>query len=161
MASNYPITWAASDAYPTVRLFTIKSGVTFSAYDLVFWNTTGVDLCGADPANILGIALTGTADAALTTPGRVPVAIIDPRVVFMMSSATTPADDTNLTAYGIVRTSAGRWRVDTSDTSNTRLTTIGFTPQRATASGTASTFGFEGYYVRFLAANLQGDGIAS
>lgn len=155
MASSFPITFAASDAYPNVLNFAVYSGETFSAGDLVYWDTSGVRLCGADPSLILGIAMTGTADAAALLPSaQVPVAVLDSDVICMMSSATTPAAANMLTAYGIVRTSAGLWRIDTSDTSNTRVVPVDYSPK-------TGVFGQEAWKVRFLAANLQGDAVAS
>ncbi len=155
MASSFPITFSVGDAHPNVLNMAVYSGETFSAGDLVYWDTSGVRLCGADPALILGIALTGTADASALLPSaQIPVAILTPDIICMMSSATAPAAANMLTAYGIVRTSAGLWRIDTTDTSNTRIVPVDYSPK-------TGVFGQEAWKVRFLAANLQGDAVAS
>jgi hypothetical protein len=66
-----------------------------------------------------------------------------------MCSATTPAETHVGVAYGIARLSSGNWAVDTGDTSATRL--IVYRVDIATGA----------FFVRFTAANLQLDAIAS
>lgn len=155
MATSFPITFSIGDNHPIVTNFPVYAGETFVAGDLVYYDTSGVRLCGADPALILGIAMTGTADAAALLPSaQVPVAILSPDIACLMSSATTPALAHLFTAYGIVRTSAGIWRVDVSDTSATRIVPYNFSPKPGVQ-------GQEGWMVKFTAANLQGDAVAS
>jgi len=78
-----------------------------------------------------------------------PVAILTPLTVVAMCSATTP-DVSHITrAYGVAKLSSGNWAVDIGDTSNTRLHVI----------RVDVTNGI--FYVRFLAANLQGDAVLS
>lgn len=155
MATSFPITFSVGDNHPLVRNYPVYSGETFSAGDLVYYDTSGVRLCGADPALILGIAMTGSADASALLPSaQIPVAILTPDIVCIMSSATTPALANLFTAYGLVRTSAGLWRIDTSDTSNTRISVVDYSPH-------TGVFGQEAWMVKFTAANLQGDAVAS
>lgn len=155
MATSFPITFSIGDNHPIVANFPVYSGETFSAGDLVYYDTSGVRLCGADPALILGVAMTGTADAAALLPSaQVPVAILTPDIACLMSSATTPTLAALFVAYGIVRTSAGLWRIDTSDTSNTRVVPYNYSPK-------SGVFGQEAWMVKFTAANLQGDAVAS
>lgn len=155
MASSFPITWAVGQRQPVVRNYPVYSGETFSAGDLVYYDTSGVRLCGADPALILGIAMTGSADASSLHPqSLIPVAVLTADVLCVFSSATTPTLAAMLTAYGLVRTSAGLWRIDTSDTSNTRIDTVDYTPK-------SGVYGQEAWLARFKAANLQGDAVAS
>lgn len=155
--------------YPTVHPLPVYTGGTaFNAGELVFYDTTnnGVDRCGADPALILGIAHCGSADAWLYPNNRIPVSILTPESVICMSIAggTNPSDTLVGDAYGIVRTvvgSTGFWEVDLAEAVNTRVSVIGYRPARLTGGAAALQPGQNFTFVRFLAANLQSDAIAS
>lgn len=111
-------------------------------------------MCGADPTVITGLACAPASAKGLYyenisgATNKIPVAILSPDTVVGMSSSTTPAQAHLFNAYGVEKTGTN-WRVDISDTSNTRLTVVGID----IANGI--------FYVRFLAANLNGDSIAS
>lgn len=155
--------------YPVVSQFPIYTGGTaFNAGEFVFYDTTnnGVDRCGADPALILGIAMCGSADASIYPLSRIPVAVLTPDSLIAMSIAggTNPSDTLVGDAYGIVRTvvgSTGFWEIDLTETVNTRLNVVGYRPSRLTSGAAALAPGQNMTLVRFLAANLQGDAIAS
>jgi hypothetical protein len=67
-----------------------------------------------------------------------------------MSSLTVPVMATHLNvAYGVARDANGIWQVDVSDTTNTRVVVVRL----------EIALGF--WYVKFLAANLLNDGVAS
>ena len=99
------------------------------------------------------MARCGAADAAINPQSFIPVAVIEPTQTWVMSSATTPAATHLLTAYGVVKTS-GYWKVDISDTSNTRLAVVAYSPM-------SGQQGPEHFVVKFTATNLQGDAVAS
>jgi hypothetical protein len=155
--------------YPTVNPYPVYTGGTaFNAGELVFYDTTnnGVDRCGADPALILGIAMCGSADASIYPNSRIPVAVIHPESVVTMSIAggTNPSDTIVGDSYGIVRTvvgSTGFWEIDLTEGVATRVFVTEYRPARLTSGAAALQPGQNLTYVRFLAANLQGDAIAS
>ena len=155
MASNFACAPANNYGSDRIRYFPVTAAQTFVVGALVFLTSGAVTECGADPANILGIAL-APASVGLDTRGsifggtQIPVFVLTPNDTIWMGSSTTPVFATHVgTAYGIVKST--NWLVDISDTGNTRVVPIDVsnTPQQ------------EGYYVRFLAANLQLDAIAS
>ena len=164
MATNFkPIISGNQSGYPEVRYFTVDASATFVVGELVYWDTATQTLkgCGADPSLIAGIALASAAFGLGTQwPGNIydnagvltaiPVALLTPTTKVFMSSSSTPALSNVGVAYGVASNS-GVWRVDTSDTSNTRLVVVDIfnTPQQ------------EGFLVQFLAANLQFDAVAS
>lgn len=158
-----------AQGYPIVGQYPVYTGGTaFNAGEFVFYDTTnnGVDRCGADPALILGIAHCGSADASLYPNSRIPVSVLTPDTILAMSIATgtNPSDTLVGDAYGIVRTvvgSSGFWEVDLAETVNTRLVVVGYRPSRTTAGAAALAPGWNTALVRFLAANLQLDAIAS
>lgn len=155
MASNFGC--QPANVYPAnrVRYFPVTAAQTFIDKALVVLTTGALVECGADPAAILGIAL-APASMGLATGGSIwggtsiPVFVLTPEDEIWMGSSTTPVFATHVTvAYGIVKST--NWLVDVSDTSNTRVVVVGVsnTPQQ------------EGFYVRFTAANLQLDAVAS
>lgn len=97
---------------------------TFVEGDLVYLNANRVTICGADPAEILGVAMR---DGANDTNNRnIPVQRITPAGYFTMNVKSGASDhvlvDANImTAYGIRRDAAGQWVVDVSDTTNKRV----------------------------------------
>lgn len=158
MASAFPAFLAHGEPnYPLVRELPVDLAATFVAWELVFLNTAGgndVEVCGADPAAITGLACAPASAKTLYyenisgATNKIPVAILSPDIVVGMSSATTPAQSHLFNLYGVEKT-GNNWRVDIGDTVNTRLTVIGID----IANGI--------FYVRFLAANLNGDSIVS
>lgn len=160
MASNFPLFIAHGEPnYPLVREYPVDSAATFVANELVFLNTAGgsdVEVCGADPALILGIALAPASAKTLYyenisgAGNKIPIAVLTPDVVVGMASATTPAQAHLFvaTGYGVVK-SGNNWLLDIGDVANPRATVVGIDPTNGI------------FYVRFLAANLQGDSIAS
>lgn len=154
MSSNFAPT-PQHYAGDRVRYFPVLAGQTFITGALVVLSAGTIAECGADPANILGIAL-APASVGLAAAGsifggtNIPVFVLNPQDVIFMASGTTPVFATHVgTAYGVEKTT--NWRVDTTEVAATRLVVIdvSLSPQQ------------EGYYVRFLAANLQLDAIAS
>lgn len=155
MASSFPLQIAKP--YPPTRVYhyPVTAGQTFITGALVFLTSGAVSECGSDPSSILGIALApasvGLASAGSIYGGtNIPVFVLSPEDILFMASATTPVFATHATtAYGVEKTTY--WRVDTSDTSNTRVVVVDVSnsPQQ------------EGFYVKFLAANLQLDAVAS
>lgn len=153
----------ASDfaAYATVdrdlsRVLDFTPGTSSNAFvvgSLVVFTSNEARLCGADPASILGLSEVDSVKNALITPdGKVPVLVLNPGTVVAMCSATTYDDATHRgVAYGVVKLASGNWAVDTSDTSATRVVVV----------GGLNTNGQNIFFVRFLAANLQLDAIAS
>jgi len=126
--------------------------------DLVFVNAAGdISLAGADPADILGFALS---DANQVTAERVSVQVIRPTDVFVMrvrASADTFALTDTEALFDIVRTAAGNWEVDKSASAAARVKVLGsleIDPHQAT--GFLATQGGP-VYVKFVAANLQFD----
>lgn len=153
MASNFPAFIAHGEPhYPYVREVPVNAGASFVAQELVFYTSPDIAGCGADPALILGIALAPASAKTLYyenisgTGNKVPVAILNSDTVVGMSSATTPAFSQLTTAYGVEKT-GNNWRVDTTEVGATRLIVVGID----IANGI--------FYVKFLPANLQGDGV--
>ena len=125
----------------------------------VFFDTATqlLKICGANPALILGISEVECDSArvryvaqGLTPNGKVPVRILNPKAVIALSSSTTPAETHlfNATGYDIVNTS-GIWQINPASSANPRVVPIEID----------ITNGI--FYCRVLAANLQGDAIAS
>lgn len=127
------------------------AGETFGYGDFVKLSAATVLRCGADPAAILGLSEVVSESARVLTPnGKVPIRVLDPEMVLVMSSLTVPVDATHMNvAYGIARDANGIWQVDVSDTTNTRVTVV----RLDIANGE--------WYVKVLASVLTNDGIAS
>lgn len=126
----------------------------FGVGDLVYVDVADLMLakrCGADPSLIAGISEgDSTIAPTLTENGRMPIRILNSRMVVAMASATTFAWTTHVgVAYGIARDASGHWLVDTADTSNTRVIVVGGDERTNT------------FFVKFLAASLQFDAVAS
>jgi hypothetical protein len=154
MASTFHPVVQPGSAQPVVRHLTCDSAATFVAGALVYLDTADglIKECGADPANILGVAQCSAAARAIYTGSRIPIQIITPEQIWAMCSSTTPAESHLTDAYGIVKSTY--WKVDTSDTSATKVHVIDYAPK-------SGEQGQEMFYVRFMAASLQGDAIAS
>lgn len=159
MASDFPAVavYQSNGVEPLLQEFAVLSTDASIPGELVFFDTgdNNVKECGADPANILGLILgPGPASARLQkplpyAPNTQVVAVLSPDTVVAMCSATTPSLAHVTRAYGVAKLSSGNWAVDTGDTSNTRVTVI----RVDIANGI--------FYVRFSAANLQLDAVAS
>src|SRR5438477_3457083 len=138
MASDFPAFLAYGEPWtPIVQEMPILSTDTSVAGELVYYDTADdtVKECGADPSLILGIILgPGPASTRLQKPlpyatqTTQPVAILTPNIVVGLCSATTPAKTQTFRAdgstYGIAKLSSGNWSVDTTDTSNRRVTVL-------------------------------------
>lgn len=134
--------------------FAPDGAATFKTGALVYYDTSTKTLkeCGADPALIAGVAcgdaVPGTGKFPNTT-GSIQALVLSPETVVCMASAVA-ADGSHVgTAYGVVKDASGFWAVDTTDVVNTRVVVV-----REDVTNNV-------YYVRFLAANLQFDAIAS
>lgn len=129
------------------------AGETLTVGELAFYDTTDdrLERCGADPALIAGISEVDSTVASTITPdGKIPLRVLSSRAVVAMASATVYDAATHIgVEYGVVRNGSGYWLVDTSDTSNVRVIVVG-------GDTVTNTF-----YVKFLAANLQFDAVAS
>lgn len=155
MSSKFPPFFVAgADSYRVIG-YKVDGAATFKAGNLVFFDTATQTLkvCGADPALIAGVSLIDATSAQGATniyPGfKGPVAVLSSDIEMGFSSTATPADTDIGVAYGIVAAADGTWQVDTSDTTNTRVVVT----RIDAANGI--------FYVRFLAANLQFDAVAS
>lgn len=156
MASDFPMFIAHGEPrHPVVKEYPVDAATSFDAHELVFFGTgDDIEVCGADPANIFGIALAPSTAKNLyynniTGEGnRLPVAILTPETIVGMASATTPSAANRTVSYGIVRVGT-HWLVDTSDVVNTRV-------QVHDIDVTNGIF-----YVKFDPANLQGEPIVS
>lgn len=159
MATDFPAAavFGSQGLEPLVQEFAMLSTDASIAGELVFFDTADntVKECGADPANILGIVLgPGPASTRLQkplpyAPNTQLVAVLSPDTVVAMCSATTPSLAHVARPFGVAKLASGNWSVDTTEAVNTRLTVI----------RVDITNGI--FYVRFLAANLQLDAIAS
>jgi hypothetical protein len=96
------------------------SGDAFIPGEFVAYDTSADTMkrCGADPTAIAGIAEVTSGDASVITPnGKVPIRILTGGgVVLALSSTTVPTEAMVGDSYGITRSAAGFWRVDTSKT---------------------------------------------
>lgn len=156
MASLFPPFLAADAVATEVISFTPDTGETFGAGSLVYMYATNapkIRVCGADPAIILGIALSPAVPAAGLTfspDGKVPVLILSPSTTIGLSSPTTLTEAMILTGgstpfgYGLVKDgTTGYWQIDTGDTTNKRVILV-----RADLNNNIA-------YVRFVPTYLQ------
>jgi len=152
MASSFRANVAYNiDESPNLE-FTPDGTTVFYVGDLVYLDTSThtVKQCGADPSLILGLSeVTSELAKVLTPNGKVPIRALTTTTVVAMPVNTTASADHEGTAYGVVKSADGIWQVDISDTSNTRVLVLKVDVTNKI------------YYVRFLAANLQLDAIAS
>jgi hypothetical protein len=153
--SSFPATITEDIEASSVQEYAVSvtSGETAAASgELMYFDTSTQTLkrCGADPSLIAGIAEGASATWRLLTPNnKIPLRTLSPRCGVRMCSSTTLSEANVGVAYGIVRDANGFWAVDTTDTSNTRV----FVYRVDTGANAA--------FVRFVAANLQFDAIAS
>ena len=150
MASDFPLYLGSDQSPGEVVDFTPGSSETFAAGALVYYDTGDQRLkkCGADPALIMGIALVPKTASTIYANGKVPVLVLRPDMTICMSGAETPAETMVGVLYDILEAASGNWRKD-STTGATRLI----------VTRVDITNGI--FYVKFIAANLQFDAIAS
>lgn len=147
MASSFPLTiYGGTPVQPQIRSYPVTAGQTFVAGALVYLTSGAVSECGADPSAILGIALSSAANKTLYANSEIPVAVLTPEVLCVMSSSTTPTASHPSTQYGIVKSTY--WKVDTSDTTNDRVVIVDFSPH-------SGNQGQEWFIVKFIADYLQ------
>lgn len=152
MASKFQPFMGSARKDPQVISFAPEAAQVFLPYALVFYDTADdkIKLCGADPALILGFALGSAASKTLSPDGKVPVQVLDPDVIVCMSSPTTPAESHVTDAFGILMDATTKfWQADPTDAGNARV--------HCTRVDIPNGI----FYVRFMAANLQLDAIAS
>lgn len=157
MASLFPASVAAGYEHATrVQNYTPSTDAIVVS-SLVYFDTgtQTIKLCGADPALIAGIAegAKNTAQSAsertnLHPSSKMPVRLLSTGALVALSSPTTLSEANVGVLYGIVNV-GGVWQLDTTDTTNTRVLV-----ERVDV-GTNTAF------VRFIAANLQFDAVAS
>lgn len=143
------------DQHSRVEEFTpgTAAGEQMIVGDLGTWDNSNnwLERCGADPSAIAGISEVDSEQArVLVSTGKIPHRLLEAGVVLCMSSSTTYAEATHKgNEYGITRSSAGNWRVDTAKTgADARVLVLdGDTEGR--------------WYVTPLAEFLQFDGIDS
>lgn len=152
MASKFPAYLASGVRAPLVLPFTPAAAQTFGPQSLVFYDNADefIKLCGADPALILGFSQGGAAGKLLTSNGKIGVHVLDPDDVIAMSSPTTPAETHVTDAFGILMDAGtGFWQADPTDAANARIHCVGVDIPNGI------------FFVKFMAANLQLDAIAS
>lgn len=128
------------------------AGETMAYGEICTLASNVVKRAGADPASIIGLSEVDSEKAKLITPnGKIPIRVLSEKATLIMGSDTVPVEATHLNqAYGIVRdATTGFWKVDVSDTTNTRVVVV----RLNIAEGL--------WYVRFLGANLADSGIVS
>lgn len=151
MASDFPIVYYTGvEAGPMNEYFVPDAAQVITFGELVFQNVSDQEIeeCGADPALILGIAQGNSADKFLWD-GRIPVHVLSSAVLIGLCVTGTLVAANAGQEYGLVKKASGNWSLDISETTAKRVfvTKVDLLNQLA--------------WVRFLAANLQNDGIAS
>lgn len=162
MPSDFPARVAFAPERPLVVPFahsTVANENSVKAGELVVWDDTNnwVERAGADPTTILGISLgDSNANRLITPDNKVPIQLLTSDVVVAMSSPVDYVEGTHrMQEYGIARSAAGNWRVDTTDTTNVCVVVIDGDVGSATG-GTQNTF-----FVKFLATDIASEGVAS
>lgn len=158
MASDFPIQYYTGTERGPMNMYFIPdatNGANIINGDLVFLaGDQEIEECGADPASILGIAKGAYADKFLwqdlANVGRLPVSVISPEVEYgLCVGAGTLAASHLGTAVGLQQLASGNWAVDLAEAVNTRVVIVRVDVTNQIA------------WVKFLAANLQFDAIAS
>lgn len=125
MASEFPcmLFFTNPESGYDVTYETVLGTATFKPYALVVKDVSGgaddqkIDECGADPALILGVAMAAAVDANSPYPtGQVPVCRLNTTMLVGMAVAGTLAAANQDKAYGVVKSAAGNWKVDLSET---------------------------------------------
>ncbi len=151
MAQPMDVLYMLHGDHPHIEEFPEAASQSFVAGDLVYLNGGYLTICGSDPSAILGVAL---ADAHNTTAGAytIPVLVLTTHTVLTMrvyhsNSGSNVIEATDLgTAYGVVA-GTGEWKVDKTDTTNTRVRIVKFAEPIGTSAGKVG--------VVFLASVLQ------
>lgn len=150
-----PFLVAGADSY-RVTGFVVDPAATFKAQNLVFFDTAShtLKVCGADPALIAGLSLIDASSAIGANniyPGnKGPVAVLSSDMEVGLSSPTVPVEADVGNVFGIAADGAtGIWQLDHTEVVNTRCVVT----RVDIANGI--------FYVKFLAANLQFDAVAS
>lgn len=133
--------------------FPEKASATFAEGDLVVTTAGQIDECGADPAKVLGIALKAKTG---TTNSMIPVLVIRPGDVFLMPflAADTFAVADHGVSYGVTTPSAGRWEVDTAETTADVVVVLGSPERNAETGALAATAGGP-VFVSFISTVLE------
>lgn len=116
---GWPARTLSGNRFPVVE-YTLKSGEAFKRGDFVALdaNEDVLEVSGADPASLLGMAAEDA--AGVVRSGRVLVHVATGDVVFAMQGTSAPTEDDVNQSYGIVETN-GIYLVDVTDTSNLRF----------------------------------------
>lgn len=157
MASEFPggLFFTNPESGYDVVMKTPKSTATFKKYALVVQDVSGgaddgtVDEVGADPALILGIAMADAVDANSPYDGKVPVIVLNTTMPIGLAITGTLTTAEEGKVFGLVKSAAGNWKLELAETTNTRFYVKRAIVDRQIALG------------HFLAANLQGDAVAS
>jgi outer membrane protein assembly factor BamB len=158
MSSNFPLQYYTGVERGGMNEYFVPDATNGAAIvfnSLVFQNTSDqeIELCGADPALILGIAKAAYADKFLYAlnggSGRLPVSVLSSDVMIGLCVTGTPVATDAGKDYGIVLNGSGNLSVDLSETSATRFHVV----------KVDLTNGI--YWGYFIAANLQADAVAS
>jgi hypothetical protein len=126
---------------------------TFLPGDFVYSASGYIKICGSDPAVILGVARTKANAGVSDGLYKCEITPAIESVLFMMSVYHSTAGNnlielTDLYAeYGIAKNAAGKWVVDKTDTSATRVKIIKFVDPIGTVAGLV--------LVKVLVANRQ------
>lgn len=164
MPSEFPAYVSQDVERSLVHGFAVSTvaGETLLPGDLCIWDgpNAWVERAGANPAagTIVGISEVDSASARLLTPdNRIPIRVIDPQTIVIMSSTTDYVEATHRQVeYGVTRSGNGRWQVDTSKTgANARVVVVGGYPVNW-GPGQSNL-----WLVKFLAEFLAQDGIDS
>jgi hypothetical protein len=152
-------TFAAEPAYKhdesDVIYAPVTAGQTFKKGALCVLSAGAMVECGANPAQIHGLAL-ADASVALDSRGSIwggtnaPFIMLQPDMVLKMSSTTTPVFATHVgtgTVYGTTKSSGGFWQLDISKSgtfgtpANGRFVVVGLSPvQGVLAAGQPEFF---------------------
>lgn len=122
MASAFPAYLAKYAELTDVQEYTpsVVASEDVVVGDLFYYDTSTntTKRCGADPALIAGVSEIASTQARLLTPNnKVPLRIITGfQAVFAFSSTTTPAASHIGDTYGVTRSAAAQWQLDTAKT---------------------------------------------
>ena len=108
---------------PPLKRFPIAAAQTFVFGNLVVLDASGdIEECGADPAEITGMAAENAAD--VIESGYVMVYVATDDAYFAMECSSDPTEAAIGEDYGVVLASSV-WTVDLTDTTNVRVLVLG------------------------------------
>lgn len=139
---GWPARWPRGDRAETLQ-FTLAAAQTFKAGDLVFLSSGAITECGADPADVVGVA---AEDAdSVEEAGKVLVNThADGQTIFAFQGTVAPVEATHVgNDYGAVVDADGIWVVDISETTTDVFHVVGVDEDR------------EIYFVTIVAAARQ------